>query len=64
LTPTLNNLATLLKRSGRVEEAAELYDRAVAILERTVLPDHPNLLACRANRAALLEADGSPTQLA
>jgi hypothetical protein len=54
LTPTLNNLAMLLNRRGRLTESAGLYERALANLERTVEPGHLNLLACRANHQKLL----------
>ena len=47
----------LLKNSGRIDQATELSSRALVILERTVAPDHPNLLACRANYAALCAAE-------
>jgi hypothetical protein len=45
----------LLKQRGQFAESANLYRRAVTILERTVAPDHPNLVACRANYRSLRE---------
>jgi tetratricopeptide (TPR) repeat protein len=52
----LNNLASLLKASHRLEEAEPLYRRALGIDERSFGWDHPNLGTDLNNLAALLEA--------
>ena len=51
----------LTQGAGETEDAIRLYQRALAILERRVEPDHPNLLACRTNYSALLRRTGSRT---
>jgi hypothetical protein len=43
-----------------LEEPASLYRRALTILDRTVEPDHPNLLACRSNYAGLKRDHDKP----
>lgn len=37
----LNNLALLLRATKRLGEAEPLYRRALAILEKSLGPDHP-----------------------
>ena len=56
---TLNNLATLLKALGKLDEAAQYYRRALTIFERALSPEHPNLVACRKNYDALRKANSS-----
>jgi hypothetical protein len=51
---TLNNLAVVCRRRGRLNEAEELYRRAIDILTGTVDPTHPALEASRDNLARLL----------
>ena len=55
---TLNNIAVICRRQGRLEEAAELYARALEVLEASVEPTHPTLAKTRRNQAALLEELG------
>jgi tetratricopeptide (TPR) repeat protein len=52
----LNNLATLLKATGRLKEAEPLYRLALAIDERSFGWDHPNVGTDLNNLAAVLES--------
>ena len=49
----LNNLASLLYARNRLAEAEPLMRRALAILETSLGPDHPNTVTTRNNLAAL-----------
>ena len=40
---------------GKLEEAAPLYKRAVAVWEKALGPDHPQVATGLNNQAALLE---------
>jgi Tetratricopeptide repeat len=46
---TLNNLAVLFRSQGKLEQAAPLFRRALAIFEETLDHDHPSVLMCREN---------------
>ena len=50
---SLNNLAALHRDQGRYEEAEPLYQRAVAILEKSLGADHPNTKMGRENYEGL-----------
>ncbi len=50
----LNNLALLLQATNRLAEAEPLYRRALAIVEKSLGPDHPTSVKVRQNLAALL----------
>ncbi len=52
----LNNLAVLYDNQGRNQEAEPLYQRALAIREEALGPDHPSTATTRANYAAFLRA--------
>ena len=54
--PTLNNIAVVNRARERHDEADALVRRAIALLEGSVDPSHPSLVACRANHAAVLQA--------
>ena len=58
LVTSLASLADLYRAQGDYQKAEPLYQRALAIGERTLGPDHPTVLACRNNYAALLRATG------
>ena len=58
LATDLNNLANLYRKTGRYEQAGSLFQRAIAILGKSLPPDHPNLAAARENYAILLDALG------
>ena len=51
---TLNNLAVFYKSQQKLDEAARLYQRALAIFEATLPPTHPKVTACRENYELLL----------
>jgi Tfp pilus assembly protein PilF len=53
---TLNNLAVICRRQGRLDEAEAFYRRALDILEAGVEADHPTLAKTRRNYEALQEA--------
>jgi Tfp pilus assembly protein PilF len=53
---TLNNLGVLLKDQGRFAEAGPQLTRALAIFEAVLGPDHPDVLAVRANHEDLQAA--------
>jgi tetratricopeptide (TPR) repeat protein len=50
---TAHNLGTLLRDSGRPEEAARHFRSALSIFEATLDADHPHIALCRANLAGL-----------
>ena len=52
----LNNRAGLLQVTNRRDEAEPLYRRVVAIVVRTLGPDHPNVAVPLSNLARLLQA--------
>jgi tetratricopeptide (TPR) repeat protein len=52
----LNNLAELLSDTNRLAEAEPLFRRALAITEKSLGPDHPNLATGLNNLALLLRA--------
>jgi tetratricopeptide (TPR) repeat protein len=51
---SLHNLALLYWVQGRYDEAEPLYQRAFAILEAALGPDHPSTIVCHNNYARLL----------
>jgi hypothetical protein len=53
-----NDVAVTLKFAGKLDEAEHLYRRALAILERELGPDHPDLATLSTTSA------GSPTRAA
>jgi hypothetical protein len=56
---SLNNLAQLLRATARLPEAEPMMRRALAILEKSLGPDHPNTVIVRNNLAALKAALGN-----
>ncbi len=63
----LNNLALLFYDQGKYTEAEPLYQRALAILEKALGPDHPDLVTGLENYARLLrktdrKADAAKTE--
>ena len=56
--PSLNNLADLYHTQGRYAEAEPLYQRALAIREQALGPDHPDVALSLNNLAALYRAQG------
>ncbi len=55
---SLNNLAALHKAQGRYAEAEPLYRRSLAIWEKALGPEHPNVATSLENYAALLREIG------
>jgi tetratricopeptide (TPR) repeat protein len=53
-----NNLAGLYRAQGRYSEAEPLYQRALAIAEHRLGPDHPYVAAILNNLVGLYEAQG------
>jgi tetratricopeptide (TPR) repeat protein len=62
LATSLNNLALLYEAQGKYVEAEPLYKRALAIDEKTLVPEHPDLAASLNNLAALYHAQGRYTE--
>ena len=54
--PVCNNLAALYEAQGRYAEAEPLYKRALAIYEKALGPEHPNVATSLHNLALLYEA--------
>lgn len=54
----LNNTALSLKLAGEYASAEPLYRRALAIGEKTLGPDNPNVATGLSNLGALLQAEG------
>ena len=50
---SLNNLAVLYDSQGQYAQAEPLYRRALAIWERAIGPDHPDVATSLENMAAL-----------
>ena len=50
----LRNSQDSLTAQGKLEEAAPLYKRAVAVWEKALGPDHPQVAAGLNNQAGLL----------
>jgi tetratricopeptide (TPR) repeat protein len=58
LAATLNNLAELYKEEGRYADAEPLYKRVLAISEKALGPDHPDVAQSLNNLADLYHAQG------
>ncbi len=54
MASSLNNLALLYKAQGHYAEAEPLYQRSLAIVEKALGPEHPDLATSLENYAALL----------
>ena len=61
LAATLNNLAERYKEEGRYADAEPLYKRALAIREKALGPDHPDVAQSLNNLADLYTAQGRYT---
>ncbi len=55
---SLNNLALLYDTQGQYAQAEPLYLRALAILEKALGPEHPNVASGLENYADLLQKTG------
>jgi tetratricopeptide (TPR) repeat protein len=58
LAATLNNLAELYKEEGRYADTEPLYKRVLAINEKALGPDHPDVALALNNLAGLYSAQG------
>ena len=59
LQRSLNNLAVLYDSPGRYADAEPLYKRSLAIGEKTLGPDHPDVAASLNNLADLYRSPRS-----
>jgi tetratricopeptide (TPR) repeat protein len=55
---SLNNPALLYDNQGQYAKAEPLYQRALAILEKTLCPEHPNVATSLNNLAELYNTQG------
>jgi tetratricopeptide (TPR) repeat protein len=55
---SLNNLAALYQTQGRYADAEPLYRRSLAIYEKVLGPEHPDVATSLNNLARLYEAQG------
>ncbi len=60
----LNNLALLYQAQGNYAEAEPLYRRSLAIQEKALGPEHPNVVQSLENYAALLRETGRADEAA
>ena len=58
MAQSLNNLAVLYEAQGHYAEAEPFYQRALAIWEKALGPEHPHVAASLENYAALLRDTG------
>jgi tetratricopeptide (TPR) repeat protein len=58
VTTSLNNLALLYKTQGQYAQAEPLYKRALAITEKALGPDHPDVATSLENMTALFLRTG------
>ena len=61
---SLNNLAVLYKAQGRYTEAEALYHRSLAIREKALGPEHPDVAQSLENYADLLRETGRGAEAA
>ena len=58
MAQSLNNLAWLYDTQGKYAEAQPLYNRALAIGEKALGPEHPHVAVSLENYAILLRKTG------
>jgi CHAT domain-containing protein len=58
---SLNNLAVLLQAQGQYAAAEPLYRRSLAVREKALGPDHPDVASSLSNLAELLRSKGQYT---
>jgi tetratricopeptide (TPR) repeat protein len=59
-----NNLATLYIKQGQYAPAEPLFERALAIREKALGAEHPDVAICMKNYASLLRKSGRPEDAA
>ncbi len=62
--PSLTNLAALYQAQGNYAEAEPLYQRALAIWERALGPEHPDVAKVLNSYASLLRETGRADEAA
>ena len=62
LANTLNNLAVITEKAGRLHEAETFYRRAVEIASASLPPDDPMVAASRQNLEEFCRANGLPIE--
>jgi len=64
LAPNLNKLAQLYSTLGNYAEAEPLFERSLAIREKALGPEHPDVAQSLENYAILLRETGRPKKAA
>ena len=64
MATSLNNLALLYYTQGQYAQAGALYQRALAIGEKALGPDHPHVATTLGNMAALYRKSGREEEAA
>ncbi len=64
MAASLNNLASLHQAQGNYAEAEPLYRRSLAIREKALGPEHPDVAQSLDNYAALLRETGRADEAA
>lgn len=59
---SLHNMANLLKEQGKLDEAEELFKRAVGARERVLGAKHPKTIKTKENLAKTLTSQGKYMQ--
>ena len=59
---TLNNMAVMFLTQGKLDDAEQMYKRALDIFVRTLDPSHPHISTCAENYAELLRDRGRDTE--
>ncbi|HEX8873039.1 MAG TPA: tetratricopeptide repeat protein, partial [Nitrosospira sp.] len=59
-----NNLAALYEAQGQYAEAESLFTRSLTILEKTLSPNHPKVIANLNNLAELYRKSGREIEAA
>ncbi len=62
MAQSLNNLATLYRDQGKYPEAEPLFEKALAIAEKALGPEHPDVATGLNNLAELYRAQGRYTE--
>ena len=63
MSPKFACFTSTLQDQGKLAEAEPYYQRSLAILEKSLGPDHPDVAASLNNLASLLKVRGSTTWL-
>jgi len=64
LNRSLENLAMLYQAQGKYTEAQPLFERSLAMMEKTLGPEHPDLMESLKNYTALLQKMGRDAEAA